>query len=502
MNEKDFKCLLVHTPQFYKKTAELSEAAHLDVCGNLNDDTQGLYSTVNFCAMGLYSLAGEIEKEGFGAEILHLGVEKYLDKTFSLSKYVKENDVKFVAFSLHWHPQSYSVIEEARKLKTDCPGVFIALGGFSASYFASEILKEFPFIDAIIQGEGEKPVRELTKAVYDGLFSDAAHTDTGCAFKSIDFSNISNLAWKTGGKIFLNPKTYVSSGKELDTFEFFNIKRMKNFEHYAKIPFVLNYSNRENLEELNNPMTSQGVCLGRGCFGNCTWCGGGYRAMKIVTGRDFLSYRSAKSVIEEIKTLKKDCGIEVFRFAFDPNPKDRTHLMDLMQKLYEEFGGNLTAAFSLFSLPDKEFLNLYAKTFSKDSIISISPEFQNEALRRRHKAFYFSNKELEEALRVMDELQIASELYFSIIPGVSDAECEKSKKYGEFLQKKFEFVKEYFIIPIIFEPASPWTLCPERYGLKNKGGGEAEDFNGVLVPEKFMDYYNDTKNYYWNLAKV
>ncbi len=483
MNKKDFKCLLVHTPQFYK------------------EPDGKLCSTVNFCAMGLYSLAGEVEKEGFGAKILHLGVEKYLNPEFSLADYVKRNGVKFVAFSLHWHPQSYSVIEEARNLKAACPKVFIALGGFSASYFSCEILKEFPFIDVIIQGEGEGPIRELTRAVYENLCaaenSCAASLDMGKAGAAeYDFSRVQNLAWRCCNKIVLNPKTYVSSGKELDAFEFFNIKRMENFEHYAKIPFVLNYSKAGDLSraELNNPMTSQGVCLGRGCFGNCTWCGGGYRAMKTVTGRDFLSFRSPEAVIDEIKMLKKDCNIEVFRFAFDPNPKDRRHLMDLMQKLEKEFSGNLTAAFTVFSLPDKDFLEQYSKTFSKNSIISISPEFQNEALRRRHKAFYFSNKELEESLKLMDELQITSELYFSIIPGVSAEENEKSKVYGEFLKKKFEFVKEFFIIPIVFEPASPWTLCPERYGLcMDEGEGDIKDFNGVLVPEKFMDYYNDTK---------
>jgi len=460
MNKKDFKCLLVHTPQFCKKP----------------DGT--LYSNVNYCAMGLYSLAGEIEKEGFSAKILHLGVEKYLDKNFSLSEYVKKNGVKFIAFSLHWHPQTYSVIEEARKLKEACPGVFIALGGFSASYFAKEILDEFSFIDAIIQGEGEGPVKELVKRVYENFIGKKLDKNEA-ENRALDFFDIPNLSWRLDKKVVLNEMTYAADDKELDNFEFFNIKRMKNFEHYAKIPFVLNYSKEG---ELNNPMTSQGVCLGRGCLGNCTWCGGGFRAMKKVTGRDFISYRGADSVINEIKLLKKECNIEVFRFAFDPNPRDRKHLMTLMQKLGEAFKGNLTAAFTVFSLPDVEFLSMYSKCFSKNSIISISPEFQNEDLRRRHKSFYFSNKELETILFYMDELRIRSELYFSIIEGVKEEENEKSKKYGEYLQKKFRFVEKFFIIPIIFEPASPWTLHPERYGIDK-----------LLVPEKFMDYYNDTK---------
>ena len=42
-------------------------------------------------------------------------------------------------------------------------------------------------------------------------------------------------------------------------------------------------------------------------------------------------------------------------------------------------------------------------------------------------------------------------------------------------------INKYYIIPIIYEPASPWTLNPKEFGLDIK-------------PKIFEDYYNDTKN--------
>ena len=76
-SKSSFNCLLIHTP-------------------NLSQNSDGtLFSEVNFCAMGLFSLAGEIKKEGFNVEIIHLGIEKYLDKNFSLASYVKENNIKY-----------------------------------------------------------------------------------------------------------------------------------------------------------------------------------------------------------------------------------------------------------------------------------------------------------------------------------------------------------------------------------------------------------------------
>ncbi len=106
---------------------------------------------------------------------------------------------------------------------------------------------------------------------------------------------------------------------------------MKNYDSYSRMPFYFDYFQDNQLE--NRPMSSQGICLGRGCEGNCTWCGGGCEASKIVTGRDFVSYRDINNVIEEIKMLKNECGIEDFRFAFDPNPTNRENLILLMEKI-------------------------------------------------------------------------------------------------------------------------------------------------------------------------
>ncbi|MDD3236685.1 MAG: cobalamin-dependent protein [Candidatus Gastranaerophilales bacterium] len=442
-----FKCILVHTPQLVK---------------NIQDGH--IASNVNYCAMGLYSLANELEKEGFNAEIIHLGIEKYLDKKFKLSKYVRDNDIKFVAFSLHWHPQSFDVIESIRILKEQNPNVFVMIGGFTASYFGREILDLFPFVDTVLKGEGEAPIKMLAKKV---------------CLKEVDFSDIPNLFWRKNGSVVLNDKKFVASNEDLDSFEFFDIKKMRNYQSYAKVPFFLDYAFENALERL--PMSSQGVCIGRGCEGNCTWCGGGADAMKCVTGRDFVSYRNVENILDEIKMLKKDCGIEVFRFAFDPQPKKREFLIRLLNRIAEEFSGTLKTSFTLNGLPDKVFLDAYSKAFSPDSILAISPEFASEDLRKFHKSFFYTNKELENILVYMEELKIKSELYFAILPCVDEVENVKSETYAKKLKEKYKYIDKYYIIPIIYEPAAPWTMNPEKYGV---------DF----VPKKFIDYYNSSKN--------
>ncbi len=438
----NLKSALIHIPKLYKENNKL-------------------YSTINFCPMGLFSLAGELEKNNFKTQIIHTGIEKYLNKTFKLSHYVKENNIIFLAFSLQWHAQSYDVIETAREVKKINPDVHISLGGYTASFFALEIMQNFPFIDTIIKGECETPVVELANALFNNL----------------SFDNIPNLYWRKNGEIIQNKKVFTASNENLNSYEFFNSDKMLNYDSYAKAGYVLDYSENSLMK---NTSECHGITLGRGCRGNCVWCGGGFNALKMVSGRNSISYRSPKSVTEEIKKLKSENNINIFRFSFDPNPKDRTPIIEIFNALEREFNGEITAVYNLDGLPDKDFLNAFKKTFSNKSTILLSPVFADEILRKKYKSFAYSNEQFEDILSYMDDLEIQSEIYFSIMPSIQNDENEKSKKYGELLKSKYKNIKEYYLYPVDIEPASPWTFCPEKYGLND-------------VKTKFADYYKENQ---------
>ncbi len=436
------KCVIIHTPRlFYKDN---------NIC-----------SDINYCAMGLFSLATELEKAGFDAKIVNLGIEKYLDNNFSISNYIKENNIKFAAFSLNWHQQSYDVIETARIVKENCPDTFISLGGYTATYFAEEIMKNYPFIDAIIKGEGEKPITELAANVYEN--------------KSLE--GIPNLCYRENDRIITNEDKFVADNGDLDSYNFFNPQLMLHYEEYSKVPFIIDYT-KEN--QLNNPATGQGICLGRGCIGNCVWCGGGYITAKLMTGRNSVSYRSVEKVVNEIKEMKEKYNVERFNFSFDPNPTDRSYLINLFNKISEEFNGTINTVYNLDGLPNRTFIDAFKKAFSMESTLLISPVFYNEELRKKYKSFFYTNEQLEDILKYMDEKEINSEFLFSVVPGVDEKENKESKKYGEYLKEKYKYVKGCYTYNIDIEPASPWTFNPEKYNLKN-------------IRKTFNEYYNNTK---------
>ena len=446
----DYKCLIIHTPRLHYEEGKIT-------------------SDINYSAMGLFSLAGEMIKKGFETKILHLGIEKYLNKEFFLSSYIKENNIKMVAFSLQWNQSCFDVIETAKFVKDRCPDVFIVLGGYTASFFSLEILNNFYFIDAVIKGEGEEAMPLLAESLYSNL----------------PFDKVPNLHWRKKRKIILNNRFFVANSDDLSKYDFFNPKNMLHYSEYSRIPMVLEYS-KEN--QLNNPSTTQGLCLGRGCLGNCVWCGGGFSAEKKVSFRNFISYRNPDVVIEDIKRMKNDYNVDYFRFSFDPNPNDRSYLINLFNKMQNNFKEKLNLVYNIDGLPDKELLKAFKNAASDNSVMLMSPVCFDEELRKKYKSFFYTNKQLEEILSYMDELKIKSEIYFSDIPGVDISINEESFEFGKYIKNKYNCVIDVYNYDMIFVPAAPWGYNPEKYNLKN-------------YPATFMDYYLLNKSFEGSFEK-
>lgn len=441
---KNFKCLLIHTPRLK----------------NINNT---IISDINYCAMGLFSLAGELAKNGFDdTKILNLSLEKYLDKDFLLSEYIQKNNIKFVAFTLQWCHQSYDVIETSRIIKEKCPDIYIMLGGFTASFFAEDIMQEFSYIDFIIKGDGELPIVQLTKALSEN--------------KSLD--NIPNLYHRKGNKIILNKEVFVASSEDLNSYEFYNAERMIHYDEYSKMPYDLDFS-KEN--QLTNISSCINILLGRGCLGNCIWCGGGFYSGKLVSRRSFIAYRDIHKVISEMKIMYNNFNIDTFRFGFDPNNNDRSYFIALFKAIKNEFNNKLTIMYDMEGLPDKKLLDVFKESVSSDSILSITPTCYSEDLRKIYRSFYFSNKELEDILEYMDYLEIKSEIYFSRIPGIDSSENVKSEEYGKRLKEKFKYITFSYIFDLEIVPASLWTFNTEKYNLPKD------------IKKNFKDYYNFTK---------
>ena len=179
-----------------------------------------------FMAMGVFALAETLQANGYSSKIIHLGVEKIVNSEFSIREYLKNHDVSVIGLSLHWHYQSSRCISLANEIKSINPNIKTILGGFTASFFAKEIMRDYKNVDFIVRGDAEIPLLGLMK----GITEDRT-----------DFSDVPNLSWRDKGLVIHNEQSYVATGKDLDKMGFTSFKLLENFDIYSRVTMVMPY---------------------------------------------------------------------------------------------------------------------------------------------------------------------------------------------------------------------------------------------------------------------
>ncbi len=425
----------------------------------------GNYMTVNLLPMGTWALADLAVRKGYQTRMLHLGLEWIETGKFSALPYLQDKNVKIVAMPLHWHQQAYDVLEIAKEIRKERPGVFILLGGNTSSFFHQEILNVFSQVDAVIRGDAEVPLPALIEAVTEHK----------------DLHSIPNLTWRQDKEIIENPLSYVASENDLESASYANIELLKGSETYIKnmgIPFVWSKgcSQKKNRKYFHMGRNMFFLNIGRGCRGNCTWCGGGAMAQRMVNGRTGVVFRAPEKVADTVAEAV-ELGYEMIHIAFDPGKEAQNYYKELFS-IFQQRGLRISCYFEAFSLPSESFLSSFAKTFDADgSVIAISPESGDEQIRRHNKSFYFSNKELMETISAAETLGIQVDLFFALgIPGETLSDLSRTAFIRKRIKKSFKNIGRMWTSPISMEPASPWYNDPDAFGI-------------VSDRQSFSDYY-------------
>jgi len=422
----------------------------------------GQYTFVLYPPMGLFGLANYLCKNNYSAKIIHLGVEQLLQNSLDLPKIIAEEQPSIVGLDLHWHFQSYDVIEVARKIKEAHPQVAILLGGFTASLFAEEILKEFSFIDFVIQGDAEIPLLQLVE-----------HFQT-----NRNYVGVPNLAYRNQGEIRLNPITYVADGAMLDSLCFTDFTLLKDYPYFVK--FFSRYMHMPELSEgfqerLFGFQKGFQVYIGRGCVHECSYCGGSRESQVLIGMRKQVAVRSVEAIVGSIYDLAR-FGFGCACLALDSFPLAKAD--DYYIPIFEALKGRNIAMdieVERYYLPSIAFLDSF-RGLPRNSFLTLSPHTQNEELRRANGLYRYSNEALEECLELMEKRRIHSLLCFTCgLPFETRDDLEHMAKYQRRLRKKFKQTR-FKTCMIEIEPGSPMSRKAEVFGLE-------------LQRTTFLDYY-------------
>jgi len=344
-----------------------------------------------FIPMGVFAIADYLEREGFGVKIINYPLERYLNHNWSLSDYLKTIEFKICAIDLHWIHNSFGAIHVINEVKKVNPDAKIVFGGYSASYYHTELLKYYKKIDCIVKGDGEVPLLQYTKAIKNN-------------FRSLE--SIPNITYRNNrNHIKVNKISYTA--KTLENLNFTNISLLKNHRKY--------------IEDSRKIMgISFNLGIGRGCPYNCPLCGGGQRAQERISGRKNVILRSPEKVIMDIKIILDNYNINSLFFGHGSYPANLSYWKKLFQLIRKE-NFDLSADLEIWRLPfPRDMWYEYYKTFNRrHSSISISPRTTSSKVHQKiakicDPTFSFPKNQIQDLIKNANLFRIPLRIWLTL----------------------------------------------------------------------------------------
>ncbi len=409
------------------------------------------FASFQVMPMGAVALANLLQEEGFAVVGLNYAMELDLDPRFDLTAWLGGRPVPMlVLLDLHWLEHSFGAIEVARACKEAYPGVPVAIGGLTASWYAREILSEFPQVDFVIRGDAEA-----------GLVGLASHLRTGRP----PLGEIPNLSLRFDGKVAETPSTYAIGNQGFNCLDFVSLDFLSHREEY-----YWRQSSRYS------QIRGHWLCIGRGCRHDCCWCGGGRSAHERIAGRRKLVVRAPENLLDDLKRVA-ELGLDQAALSHDLALPGRDYWERVLSGMRQK-KMHLGLWHQQFQLPSRDFLDALGKSVRvENSLLELSPISGNERVRRLNGKF-FSNEQFLRALRECRARKLPLFVYFSLnLPGEDAVSFRETialaRKVHEIYPPRLLRMANMFHT---IDPGSAIARRPEHFGLRYRW-------------DKFLDYY-------------
>jgi B12-binding domain/radical SAM domain protein len=392
--------------------------------------------------IGFLSLSDHLERPGFSTRIINLAAKMLASPRYDPERTIRKLRPKAFAVDLHWLPHVQGSLSIGELIKKHHPDIPVIYGGYSATYFADELIR-FPFVDYVIKGDSaERPLVLLMQAI-DGNGA---------------LSEIPNLTYKDdNGQVNSNKINYVPTNIDdvatdytipiKKSLRFFDIKAYLPFRSWAKYPI-------------------SAIFPFRGCRYNCATCGGSRFACKQVLNRPVLAVRSAGKVSQELARLAKTFNAPTMIIGdIMQNGKQYAYqILDEIKRL--QFRNELV--FEFFTPPSVDIISRVRASTPRYNV-EMSPESHDDGVRR---AFGrpFSNEQLEKSIQTCIEQDCRRiDLFFMIgLPKQNYQSVMETIDYCEYLLATYGHNKTLhpFIAPLapFIDPGSAVWEQPEAYG--------------------------------------
>lgn len=409
--------------------------------------------------MGMFSIADYLNKNDIYTRILHLGIQKEIEKNFDIIGFIKENNYRIICVDIHWIKQTKQTIEYIKLIKQNIPDSIIITGGITATYFANELLKYIPEIDFVIRGEGEYPLLKLLKSLNNRKL------------QSESLFDIPNLSFRHNNKIYHNKKSFFTDSKFYNNISHSNFKLLYNYPYYFNQMLYADFDITKPLGVRDSYKNVFFYNPGKGCPYQCIYCGSFFYKNKYLKHSKKYYFFNINKAINDINNAT-NYGIDTLRVSFDPEPR-REYYRKLFSYLPKK---RLRLIFDCFTLPNKPFVESIAEYFRNDSVIVLSIETGSNLIRKKIKRPYFTNDELIECVEVLLRYRLNIHVFLSFgLP------FETIGNYEDTL-KLVNRLKNYKNIGI--------TMCPITIDIGSQIYEHPSKYHIVPLRNSFLDWIN------------
>jgi hypothetical protein len=252
-----------------------------------------------------------------------------------------------VGFVLHWQETAHGLLTALAEVKAWNPEVVTFCGGFTASYFAEDLLATTADLEYVIVGDPEEPVAQLLQGSPPESIANLVRRDES-------------------GMVHRNERCWLIGQPLLDSISFAGLHFLIDADRY--------------LEKINTKLGFP-VFLGRGCVFDCAYCGGSRHAFRLHSGRYAPVTRSLAAILADLHVLKGQT-----RLLYICYENDLAFVTALFQAIAEdkELQGHFTLHYGAWHLLDRQFLESYRSAFNitvTPPLFEFSPEVFSDTTR-------------------------------------------------------------------------------------------------------------------------
>jgi B12-binding domain/radical SAM domain protein len=394
--------------------------------------------------VGFASISEYLERKGFRVRIVNIALKMLKSEWFDAEKFIASLKPRAFGIDLHWMPHCHGSLALAEIIKQYHPDTPVIFGGFSATYFHEEIIREYPQVDYVVRGDSaEEPLCRLMEVIRDGG----------------DPAEVPNLTWRDGGKVTVNPLTHLPADLNAVAIDYGHI--MRQVARYRDLSGYIPFTNW-----FSYPLTAVFNC--RGCTHYCKTCGASVQALKGMEGRTRPAFRDPVLLARDIINVQRHLNAPIFIIGDILQP-GADYAENLLRELRKSKIKN-HIVYEFFRPPSAGFAEEIART-TPNFNIQISPESHDEEVRKVFGRPY-SNRALESFLgeAVRHGAKRIDLFFMTGLPKQNYDSVLETATYCRHLLEQYGGEKTLFpfISPLapFLDPGSMVFEEPERFGYR------------------------------------